>query len=121
MVSKDELIQSVWQGSFVTDHVLSHAVWQLRQALRDPKAIEAIPKRGYRLVLEISLAGKPTQTDPIPASRDRLSAIVVLPLANLMGDPSQEYFVDGMADALTLRLAQIPALHVISRASGHVL
>jgi TolB-like protein len=41
----------------------------------------------------------------------------VLPLDNLSGDPSQEYFADGMTDSLITTLAQIGALRVISRTS----
>jgi hypothetical protein len=44
-------------------------------------------------------------------------SIAVLPLANLSGDPEQEYFVDGMTEALLTDLAQISALKVISRTS----
>jgi serine/threonine protein kinase/Flp pilus assembly protein TadD len=44
-------------------------------------------------------------------------SIAVLPLANLSGDPAQEYFCDGMTDALIAGLAQIKALKVISRTS----
>jgi TolB-like protein len=41
----------------------------------------------------------------------------VLPLENLSGDPSQDYFTDGMTDELIARLGQIGALRVISRTS----
>ena len=47
----------------------------------------------------------------------RIQSIAVLPLENLTGDPSQEYFVDGMTDALITDLAQISALQVTSRTS----
>ena len=47
----------------------------------------------------------------------RIKALAVLPLANLSGDPAQEYFADGMTEALTADLAQIGALRVISRTS----
>ncbi len=46
-----------------------------------------------------------------------IRSIAVLPLENLTGDPSQEYFVDGMTDALITDLAQISTLQVTSRTS----
>ena len=47
-----------------------------------------------------------------------ISSIVVLPLDNLMHDPQQDYFVDGMHDALITELSKIQALNVISRTSA---
>ncbi|MGB6032588.1 MAG: protein kinase, partial [Bacteroidota bacterium] len=46
-----------------------------------------------------------------------IDSIAVLPFENLTGDPEQEYFVDGMTDALISDLAKIGALRVISRTS----
>jgi TolB-like protein/DNA-binding winged helix-turn-helix (wHTH) protein len=46
-----------------------------------------------------------------------ITAIAVLPLDNLSSDPSQEYFVDGMTEALIGNLARIRALRVVSRTS----
>jgi TolB-like protein/Flp pilus assembly protein TadD len=50
------------------------------------------------------------------ASAD-VDSIAVLPLDNISGDPGQEYFADGMTDALITSLAKIGALKVVSRAS----
>jgi len=47
----------------------------------------------------------------------RIQSVAVLPLDNLSGDPSQEYFADGLTDALITDLAQIKALRVASRTS----
>ena len=47
----------------------------------------------------------------------RIQTLAVLPLENLSGDPSQEYFADGMTDELTTDLASIASLSVISRTS----
>jgi eukaryotic-like serine/threonine-protein kinase len=44
-------------------------------------------------------------------------SLAVLPLENMSGDPSQEFFADGMTEELTTQLAQISALRVISRTS----
>ncbi len=47
-----------------------------------------------------------------------IRSLVVLPLKNLSGDPSQEYFADGMTEAITSRLSTISELRVISRTSA---
>jgi len=57
------------------------------------------------------------QAVPAPAPPD-LSSLVVLPFENLSGDPAEEFFTDGMTDTLITALAQISALHVISRTSA---
>lgn len=51
------------------------------------------------------------------ATPNTISSLAVLPLEDLSGDASQEYFAEGMTDALITHLAQIGALHVISRPS----
>lgn len=47
-----------------------------------------------------------------------LRSIAVLPLDNLTGDPSQDFFVDGMTDELTTDLAKVSSLRVVSRTSA---
>ncbi len=51
------------------------------------------------------------------SSTAEVRSLAVLPLENLSGDASQEYFADGMTDALITDFAKIGALRVISRAS----
>jgi TolB-like protein/DNA-binding winged helix-turn-helix (wHTH) protein/Tfp pilus assembly protein PilF len=55
----------------------------------------------------------------VPAfhSHPQITSLAVLPLENLSGDPSQEYFADGMTDELITDLASIASLRVISRTS----
>ena len=47
-----------------------------------------------------------------------IRSVAVLPFDNLTGDPTQDYFVDGMTDALTTDLAQVGGFDVISRVSA---
>jgi TolB-like protein/DNA-binding winged helix-turn-helix (wHTH) protein len=60
--------------------------------------------------LRSSIWGRPKASD--------IRSIAVLPLENLSGDSTQEYFTDGMTDALTTNLAEIGNLTVISRAAA---
>ena len=54
VVTRDELHESVWRGGAVTDDALTQCIVELRKALgdsaRDPRFIETIPKRGFRLI-----------------------------------------------------------------------
>ena len=60
VVSKDEIIDGVWQGRFIADATLTRTIADLRRVLGDDQRshqyIETIPKRGYRLVPPISAA-----------------------------------------------------------------
>ena len=47
-----------------------------------------------------------------------IHSIAVLPLANLSGDPSQDYYADGMTDELITALAENRSLRVVSRTSA---
>jgi TolB-like protein/class 3 adenylate cyclase len=72
------------------------------------------PVRAYALVRdEPSLATKGGSTTPSPPSAPRLS-IVVLPFANISGDPEQEYFLDGVTESLTTDLSRISGSFVIA-------
>ena len=55
--SKEHIIGAVWPGTFVTDDVLKHAIFDLRKALEDdasePRYIQTLPRRGYRLIAEV--------------------------------------------------------------------
>ena len=54
----------------------------------------------------------------VRASSPVIHSLAVIPLANLSNDPNQEYFSDGMTDALITDLAQIGSVKVISRTSS---
>lgn len=67
------------------------------------------------LIAALVYVYKTRQTEP--AAETHIRSLAVLPLANLSGDPEQEYFADGITEAMITELAQISALRVISRTS----
>jgi len=58
LASKQELIDAVWRTEFVSDHALTQVIAELRAAFgddaRNPSYIENIPRRGYRLVADVT-------------------------------------------------------------------
>jgi eukaryotic-like serine/threonine-protein kinase len=58
LVLKDEILAEVWPGQFIAESGLSRCVAELRQILQDdaqqPRFIETIPKRGYRIVAPVA-------------------------------------------------------------------
>ena len=63
MVTREELLATVWSDRFVVESGLTRCVSELRQTLgdsaRQPRIIETIPKRGYRLIADVVSAPEP--------------------------------------------------------------
>ena len=70
VVTREEFIKSVWNGTFVTDEVLSRCIYRLRQTLgddsRNPRYIETVSKRGYRLIAPVENADTVAEPAPEP-------------------------------------------------------
>ena len=68
LVRKRELIAAVWGDAFVTEHVLSRAIGQLRKLLEDdakePKYIETVPTLGFRFIAEVESAPAESTESP---------------------------------------------------------
>src|SRR5262249_41183815 len=115
-LSKEALISKVWQDTFVTDDVLAHSISELRRAFdddaREPRIIQTILKRGYRLVAPVNVA--------VSASAARVvrDSIAVLPFTSMSAEPQDEVFADGMTEEIIGALAQIEGLHVVARTSA---
>jgi serine/threonine protein kinase/tetratricopeptide (TPR) repeat protein len=84
----------------------------LRGRVLGMKKIHAYPALAGLMVVAVLAA-----LFVFPKRGQTINSIAVLPLANLSGDPDQEYFADGMTEELITNLAKIGALKVISRTS----
>jgi len=75
VVSKEDILKTVWPDTFVSDDVLIRSVSELRRVFgddaREPQFIETIPKRGYRLVAPVQrLNGSAVIPVPFKVSED---------------------------------------------------
>jgi len=113
LVPREELQERIWPAdTFVDfDHGINNAIKRLRETLSDlaetPRYIETLPRRGYRFIGK--LAGEKEN------AHKGTQSLAVLPLENLSRDSEQDYFADGMTEALITSLAKISSLRVISR------
>ena len=119
VVSKDELLRSVWSDVIVTEDSLTKCISDIRRALGDSeqKLIRTVAKRGY------ILPGEMLDPEPVSIARPRLElpdkpSLAVLPFQNLSGDPEQEYFADGVVEDVITALARFRHLFVIARNSS---
>ena len=127
VVSKDDLINAVWNGRSVSDAALTTRLNVARSAIGDSgeeqRLIKTLPRKGFRFLGQVREAQEVAGPNPgdapesAPAVPDKPS-IAVLPFANMSGDPEQEYFADGMVEEITTALSRFKGLFVIARNSS---
>lgn len=129
VVSKDDLIASVWGGRVVSDSTLTSRINAARKAVGDngseQKLIRTIARKGLRFVGDVHIRpmGLEAQADMHEPSRPALPlpdrpAIAVLPFVNMSGDPEQEYFSDGISEDIITALSKLRWFFVIARNSS---
>jgi adenylate cyclase len=127
VVTKDDLIDAIWNGRIVSDAALTTRLNAARCAIGDSgeeqRLIKTLPRKGFRFVGQVREAREVAGPNPgdapesAPAVPDWPS-IAVLPFANMSGDPEQEYFADGMVEEITTALSRFKWLFVIARNSS---
>src|SRR6185369_9289598 len=133
-VAKADLFASVWKDTAVTDDALTSCIQELRRALgddaRQPRFIETRHRRGYQFVARLSEATPDdivhgvhgvngvygTDVPPLPAPD--ISAIAVLPFADMSAGRDQDYLCEGLADELITALSHVDGLRVASRTAS---
>jgi TolB-like protein len=132
VVSKDELINAVWNGRIVSDAALTTRLNAVRAAIGDTgeeqRLIKTLPRKGFRFVGQVRETREVADPNPRDAPESALAlpdkssiAIAVLPFENMSGDPEQEYFADGMVEEITTALSRFKWLLVIARNSSFTL
>ena len=138
VVSKDDVIASVWSGRIVSDSTLTSRINAARKAVGDngeaQRLIRTIARKGFRFVGEVRVpapaeaaphaAGAPAEDlrDGAPSALplpDR-PAIAVLPFVNMSGDPEQDYFSDGISEDIITALSKLRWFFVIARNSSFI-
>jgi TolB-like protein/Tfp pilus assembly protein PilF len=131
VVTKEELIEAVWDGRVVSESTLTSRINAARSAVGDSgeaqRLIRTAPRKGFRFIAAVRETGStgasieqpsgvstPLSAQTLDAKPPRLS-LVVLPFANIGGDPEQDYFVDGVTESLTTDLSRIRGSFVIGR------
>lgn len=135
VVAKDDLLQAVWGGRIVSESTLTTHINAARKAIGDSgseqRLIRTVARKGFRFVGEVrEVASSPGASAPTTQTgtsnetaggepaRARKPSIAVLPFLNLSGDPSQDYFADGVVEDIIIALSRIRWLFVIARNSS---
>jgi TolB-like protein/Tfp pilus assembly protein PilF len=122
LVSKQELFESVWKESFVSDNALTRMIKEVRRVIGDdadsPRYIETVPKLGYRFIAQVESAVK---NQPVSSQETQfessISSIAVLPFTTSSNDPNNEYLSEGITENLINNLSQLSFLRVVPRST----
>ena len=126
VVSKDDLIEHVWNGRIVSESTMTSRITAARHAIgdtgREQRLIRTVARKGVRFVGEVRESGgtdAPTVgPPPVAASLPDKPSVAILPFANLSGDPAQDYFSDGISEDIITELSRFSELFVIARNSS---
>jgi TolB-like protein len=131
VISKDDLLASIWGGRIVSDSALSTRINAARSAIGDTgeeqRLIKTLPRIGVRFVGNVREEHAPThavaadvlvETPNRPLTLPDRPSIAVLPFINISGDSEQDYFADGMAQEIITALSRCAWLFVIARNSS---
>jgi TolB-like protein/Flp pilus assembly protein TadD len=125
LVGRDEIMEVVWPGTFVTEDSITQCIRDIRRALGDEAAhlLRTMPRRGYMLAIaDATPAGRVTEataaSDTVPALPAGRPMVVVLPFENIGGDIEHGYFADGLRADLVTDLTHFQELHVVAPASA---
>ncbi len=122
LVTRDELIETVWEGRIVSDTAISSRIKSARAALGDngdeQRLIKTVHGRGFRFVGEVEGLLPASAATPDAAAPVARPSIAVLPF-QLLGDPGEwRILAEALPHDLIIELSRLRWLHVIARGSS---
>ena len=147
VVTKDDLIETIWNGRIVSESTLTSRINAARKAVgdsgKDQAVIRTIARKGFRFVGDVSatagtapraasvrrsaaapqaacarqLRESPLRQQQPPLDRP---AIAVLPFVNISGESEQEYFSEGISEDIITALSKLRWFYVVARNSSFV-
>ncbi|SLN31818.1 Transcriptional regulator HilA [Roseovarius litorisediminis] len=129
LVTKDELVEKVWERRFISDAAISTVVKSVRRALGDDgttqKYVKTVRGRGFRFVGRVTMQVpgvaanyKDTQPEPEMDRKGQAPTLAILPF-NLIGDAENRGAIaDGLPAELITTLSRLRWLKVIARGSS---
>ena len=138
VVSKEDLLESVWGGRIVSESTLTSRINAARKAVGDSgheqRLIRTVARKGLRFIGTVRCENGPAASQPPHTAataesgeRERPAlpkpdrpAIAVLPFTNMSGDPEQEYFSDGISEDIITALSKLRSFLVIARNSSFI-
>ncbi|WP_159627668.1 winged helix-turn-helix domain-containing tetratricopeptide repeat protein [Massilia puerhi] len=124
VVSRDELVGTIWAGRIVSESTLASHVNAVRKAVGDcgkeQRVIRTVARKGFRFVAGVREVGAPELAATVPAAPPLPAkpSIAVLPFVNLSGDPQQDYLADGVVEDIIAALSRHRWLFVVARNSS---
>ena len=121
LVTKQELLDTVWPETTVEENNLNHNVSVLRKALGDratgQQYIETVPRVGYRFVAAVENPIAPVAAESRLPDHD-VTSIAVLPFADMSPSRDQDYLCEGVAEEIINALTHVNGLRVAARSAS---
>jgi TolB-like protein len=126
VISKEALIEAVWNGRTIEESNLAVQIAALRRVLSEGAGehrIDTLPRRGYRFVGPVTRENRggavaPFHSATVAAISPHQPSIVVLPIDNMSGGPEGDCFAEGLAEEIVTALAHCGGVSVAAQSSS---
>lgn len=127
VVSKDEVIDEIWDGRAISDGSLNARVNAARRAVGDSgerqAVIKTVPRKGFRFVAAVTEGAEvvPVDRPAMSDEGDNGPSLTVLPFENLSADPDHAFLADGLTEDVVTALSKLRGFFVTDRSTTFAL